>query len=57
MTSHFWLMLLFSGFVSLVFALLMRDDLKEQFRFGATVFAGFMAAAILLGWLMYPLPL
>ena len=57
MTSHVWLMLLFSGFVSLVFALLMRDDPKEQLRFGATVFAGFVGAAMLLGWLMYPLPL
>ena len=57
MRSHFWVMLLFSGFVSLVFALLMRDDPNEQVRVGATVFAGFLAAAILLGWLMYPLPL
>jgi heme/copper-type cytochrome/quinol oxidase subunit 4 len=57
MTSHFWLMVLFSVFVSLVFALLMRDEPKEQLRFGGLLFAGFVATAVILGWLMYPLPL
>ena len=33
MASHFLLMVLFAGFVSLVFALLMRDDPREQARF------------------------
>ena len=57
MTSHFWLMVLFAVFVSLVFALLMRDEPKEQLRFGGLLFAGFVATAVILGWLMYPLPL
>ena len=57
MTSHFWLMTLFSGLVSIVFAILMRDDPQEQVRFGATLWAAFVATAVLLGWLMYPLPL
>ena len=52
-----WLMVLFAVFVSLVFALLMRDEPKDQFRFGGMLFAGFVAAAVILGWLMYPLPL
>ncbi len=56
MTSHFWLMTLFSGLVSIVFAILMRDDPQEQVRFGATLWAAFVATAVLLGWLMYPLP-
>ncbi len=57
MASHFLLMVLFAGFVSLVFALLMRDDPREQVRFGALLWAAFTGSGVLLGWLMYPLPL
>jgi len=55
--SHFLSMALFAGFVSLVFALLMREDPKEQLRFGAMLWAAFAGAAVLLGWLIYPFPL
>ena len=57
MTSHVGLMALFALFVSIVFATLMRDDPAEQLRFGARLFAGFVAAGIVIGWLLYPLPL
>ena len=57
MTSHLGLLLLFALFVSLIFAVLTRDDPKEQLRFGARLLAGFLGAAIVLSWLMYPLPL
>ena len=57
MTTHVGLMALFSGFVSVAFAMLMRDEPAEQLRFGAQAFAGFMGAALLIGWLLYPLPL
>jgi heme A synthase len=57
MTSHLGLLTLFAVFVSLVFAVLSRDDPKEQLRFGARLLAGFLGAAIILSWLMYPLPL
>ena len=57
MTSHFLLLALFACFVSLVFAVLMRDDPREQLRFGGMLFGGFLGAAFVLGWLMYPLPL
>jgi heme/copper-type cytochrome/quinol oxidase subunit 4 len=56
-TGHFLLLLLFAFFVSLVFAVLLRDDPRQQLRTGAMMFAGFVAAAIVFGWLMYPLPL
>ena len=56
MRSHFVLLTLFAFFVSLVFALLTKDEPREQARFGGTMFAGFIAAAIVLGWLMYPFP-
>jgi hypothetical protein len=56
-TTHLGLMALFSVFVSIVFAVLMRDEPVEQAKFGAQAFAGFMGAALVIGWLLYPLPL
>ena len=56
-TSHFWLMVLFACFVSTVFAVLLRDDPRQQLRTGATMLGGFVLAALVLGWLMYPFPL
>ncbi len=57
MTSHFGLMVIFSLFVSVVFATLMRDQPREQLMFGGRLFAGFIGAGVLIGWLLYPLPL
>jgi hypothetical protein len=57
MTSHVGLLVLFALFVSLVFAVLMRDDPREQLRLGLKMLGGFVGAALVLGWLMYPLPL
>lgn len=56
MASHFLLLVLFAGLVSLVFAVLMRDEPAGQARFGGVLFAGFVLAATLLAWLMYPFP-
>jgi hypothetical protein len=55
--SHFVLLLLFSLFVALVFAALMRDEPREQLRFGAFMFVTLVVSALVLGWLMYPFPL
>ena len=55
--SHFWIMVLFAFFVSLVFAVLMRDDPRQQIRTGGIMLAAFVVAAYLLAWLLYPLPL
>ena len=57
MTSHFVLLSVFAFLVSLVFAVLMRDEPVTQLRTGALMFGGFLVAAVVLGWLMYPLPL
>jgi heme/copper-type cytochrome/quinol oxidase subunit 4 len=54
--SHFLLLVVFAFLVSLVFAVLMRDDARSQLRFGAFVFGGFVLSAVVLGWLMYPFP-
>jgi hypothetical protein len=57
MHSHLFLLVLFAFFVSLVFAVIARDDAPGQVRLGGLMFAGFVASAIVLGWLMYPFPL
>ncbi len=56
MHSHLALLLLFSFFVSLVFSVLAKDTIGEQLRLGGSMFAGFVVAALVLGWLMYPFP-
>jgi hypothetical protein len=56
-TSHFGLMVIFSLVVSAVFATLMRDAPREQLAFGGRLFAGFVGSGIVIGWLLYPLPL
>ncbi len=56
-TSHFVLLSVFAFLVSLVFAVLMRDEPSTQLRTGALMFGGFLVAAVVIGWLMYPLPL
>ena len=56
MHSHFLLLVIFAFFVSLVFAVIAKDDLHEQLRVGGLMFGGFLISAIALGWLMYPFP-
>ena len=57
MQSHFLLMLLFAGCVSLVFAVLMKDEPSEQLKLGGILFGSFVATAVVLGWIFYPFPL
>ena len=35
----------------------MRDEPGEQLRLGGAIFAGFILAAVVFSWLMYPFPL
>jgi hypothetical protein len=57
MQSHLALLAMFAFFVSLVFAVIAKDDPRDQLRFGGLMFGGFLASALVLGWLMYPFPL
>lgn len=57
MDSHFLVLVVFAFLVSLVFAVLLRDDPRTQLRFGALVFGAFLLSAVVLGWLMYPFPI
>ena len=54
--SHFTAMVLFSFLVSVVFGVLSKDTPKERVVYGAKVFGAFVGIALLLGWIMYPLP-
>jgi len=56
-TSHFLVLSVFAFFVSTVFAVLLRDDVRSQVRTAAWMFGAFLATAIVLGRLLYPLPL
>jgi hypothetical protein len=57
MRSHLLVMATFAFFVSLIFAVIAKDQPREQLRLGGMMFVGFVVAAVLLGWLMYPMPL
>jgi hypothetical protein len=55
--SHFEALVVFALIVSTVFALITKNGAREQFRYGVFVFLSFLAVAIAVGWIMYPLPL
>jgi len=55
--SHFEALLIFALVVSTVFALITKNTPREQFRYGVFVFLSFLAVALAVGWIMYPLPL
>ena len=57
MTSHFGLMIVFAFFVSLIFATIAKDTPAEQARLGVRMFATFIGAAIVFGWVMRVFPL
>jgi hypothetical protein len=50
-------MIIFATCVSVVFATLMRDDVREQVNLGLRMFGGLMLTALVLSWLMYPFPI
>ena len=55
--SHFFFLVVFSVLVSAVFAVLQKETVAEQVRFGLTMTAGFIAFALAAGWLMRLFPL
>lgn len=50
-------MILFAVLTSAVFAAIGKDTPGEQVRLGLRMLAGFIGVAIVLGWLMYFIPL
>ena len=57
MASYILLLAIFAFFVSLIFAVIAKDEVRDQLRLGGMMFGGFLASAVVLGWLMYPFPL
>jgi hypothetical protein len=55
--SHFIYMVVYALLVSVVFATLLKDARGEQIKTAATMFGGFIVAALVASWLMYPFPL
>jgi len=49
-------MLLFSLLVSVVFGVLSKDTLRERLIYGAKMFGAFVGIALVLGWIMFPVP-
>ena len=54
MPNHFQALTLFALAVSAAFALLSKQSAKERIGYALWAFFCFLAAAIGIGWLMYP---
>ena len=52
MITHAGMMALFAACVSVVFAVLMRDEPGDQVRLGGRLFGGFVLGAYVTGWLL-----
>jgi len=53
---QFAAMVLFAFLVSVVFGLLSKSTPRDRCIYGAKVFGAFLAVALVLGWIMYPVP-
>jgi hypothetical protein len=51
--SHLLSMILYAFFVSVVMALLRREEKKARIRYGVTLFLIMVAGALAFGWFMY----
>ena len=51
--SHFTSVLLFALISSIIFAITLREGLREQVRYGLVCFAWFVGGTIVGGWLLY----
>jgi ABC-type uncharacterized transport system permease subunit len=56
MLSHFTALTVFALVVSVVFALISKETLREQVTYGLAVFLAFLGVAVVVGWLMFPFP-
>jgi len=54
--SHLLALIVFSTLLSLVFAILLREQAKDRVRFALMTFGALVLSAVVVGWLMYPFP-
>jgi hypothetical protein len=57
MRSHFLMLVLFALMVSTVFAVLQKDDAREQIRLALMMSGAFIGFALVAGWIMIAFPL
>ena len=50
--THFAIMAIFAGCVSIVFGTLLRVEPREQLRLGLCIFGALVVGAVAVGWLM-----
>jgi hypothetical protein len=55
--SHLLLMALFAGCVAVIGGALLKDAPREQARSAAGIFGSLVGAGLVLGWILYFLPL
>jgi len=53
--SHFSAALIFAVFASTVFGITVRDNPRDQFRYGLYCFSMFIGGLIVAGWVMWAL--
>ena len=51
--SHLLSMIVYAFFVSVVLALLRRNDRKSRIKYGLSLFSIMVVGALLFGWFMY----
>lgn len=51
--SHLFSMVVYAFFVSLVLALLRREDRKSRIKYGISLFLVMVVGALAFGWFMY----
>jgi len=51
--SHLFSMIVYAALVSVVLALIRREDLRGRVRYGLTLFLIMVVGAIAFGWFMY----
>ena len=56
MLNHITLMIIFAGAVSLVFATLGKETLRQRALFSLWLFLGLLGSGLIIAWLMYPFP-
>lgn len=56
MTHLFW-MAVFAGLTAVVFGVVARGSDRQRLLYGLKVFAEFVFIALILGWILYFLPL
>ena len=55
--SHILIMAVFAACVGTVAGVLLKDEVREQVRTGGAIAGGLVGVAIVVGWLLYFLPL